>query len=239
MKIKALLFDFDETLLINEKSTRESVRAAWHMVESDYPNIDVEQVVETYMDVRDKFWHVPDDQVIPVIQKGMLYTRNVLWIKTLQTLDISYEKMLPILVEKFGHKRFETWKLYPESREVLDLLKKSYKLVMITNGIPEVQRRKIQKTDVESYFHPILISGEIGISKPDAQFFYKAADEIHTKYEECIVIGDSVRNDIGGAKNAGMLSVWVNRYGSTHPDITPGFEIKNLHELPLILNNLG
>ena len=239
MKIKALLFDFDETLLENEKSARESVREAWKLAHEDYPNISPEQVVETYMDTRDKFWHAPDAQVIPIIRQGMIPFRHFLWRKTLHGLNIEREDLLTPLVNRFGEKRWETWRLYPDSLEILELLKKSYNLVMITNGVAEVQHRKIQKVNVESYFHPILISGEIGISKPDPQFFYQAADSVRVKYSECVVIGDSIRNDIRGAKNAGMTSVWVNRDGILLQSIIiPNYEIKTLYELPSILKTL-
>lgn len=239
MKIKALLFDFDETLFVNEDSTQESVRYAWKILEKDYPDIPVEKVVDAYMDSRDKFWHVEDTRVIPEIQQGATHVRRILWLRTLNALEIQRYDLLDILVQRFGEKRYETWHLYPESLGILDLLKKSYQLVLITNGISEIQRGKIKKVQVESYFQPILVSGELGISKPDPRFFYQAADKAERQYSECIVIGDSVRNDIGGAKNAGMISVWVNRNGHlSRPSITPDYEIKTLIELPLLLKKL-
>ncbi len=239
MKIKALLFDFDETLFVNEESTRESVRYAWVWAQKEYPNISTEKVVDAYMDSRDKFWHADDTQVIPEIQQGAIHVRRVLWSKTLNTLGIQRDDLLDALVQRFGEKRYETWHLYPESLEILDLLKKSYQLVMITNGISEIQRGKIAKVNVESYFHPILVSGELGISKPNARFFYQAAEEACVKYSECMVIGDSVRNDIGGAKNARMISVWINRNGQLpRPSILPDYEIKTLRELPVVLKTL-
>jgi putative hydrolase of the HAD superfamily len=239
MKIKALLFDFDETLFVNEDSTRESVRYAWQSVEKDYPNIPIERVVDAYMDSRDKFWHVDDTQVIPEIQQGAVHVRRVLWTMTFKTLGIQRDDVLDTLVQRFGEKRYETWRLYPESIDILNQLKTSYKLVIVTNGISEIQRGKIKKVQVESYFHPILVSGELGISKPDPRFLYQAADTIDVKYSECVMIGDSVRNDIGGAKNARMISVWVNRNGHLpRPSIIPDYEIKTLRELPVILKTL-
>lgn len=239
-KIKALLFDFDETLFVNEESTRQAVLYAWTTLQSEFPHITPQQALDTYMRVRDEFWKSDDDYLLQVITRSADEARGVLWSKTLDALGIKNKEQVAFLVLAFGHKRWETWELYPDAIEILDQLKTRYRLIMVTNGIPEIQRGKINKAQVSHYFDPIIISGEIGVSKPNPKYFEIAIKGLDLKADECVVIGDSVQNDVGGAKNAGMTSVWINRGGLLpEPAIEPDYRITALHELLPILEKLG
>jgi len=239
-KIKALLFDFDETLFVNEESTRQAVLHAWTTLQSEFPHITPQQALDTYMRVRDEFWKSDDDYLLQVITRSADEARGVLWSKTLDALGIENKEQVAFLVLAFGHKRWETWELYPDAIEILDQLKARYRLIMVTNGIPEIQRGKINKAQVSHYFDPIIISGEIGVSKPNPKYFEIAIKGLDLKADECVVIGDSVQNDVGGAKNAGMTSVWINRGGLLpEPSIEPDYRITALHELLPILEKLG
>jgi putative hydrolase of the HAD superfamily len=240
MKIKALLFDFDETLLINEASTVSAVRASWESIQSLAPGISLDEVVNAYMSSRDEFWTRADEQIMDILQSPKEDIRFNLWKMTLEKLNLTNHELLPILVEKFGETRYNTWELYPDSLEILDQLKHEYRLVMITNGVPEIQWGKINKVNVKTYFNPIIISGEIGVSKPDPEYFKLVLNQLQLRADECVVIGDSVRNDVGGAKNTGIISVWINRDNLLpRPSIQPDFEIHALKELLPILEKLG
>ena len=46
-------------------------------------------------------------------------------------------------------------------------LREIYQLALVTNGAPDLQREKIQGSKLALYFDAILISGEVGIGKPD------------------------------------------------------------------------
>ena len=57
--------------------------------------------------------------------------------------------------------------LFPNARNLLIQLKKNYKLSMITSGIQDVQRNKINLLDIQDYFEPIIFSSTIKHDKPD------------------------------------------------------------------------
>jgi putative hydrolase of the HAD superfamily len=240
MKIKALLFDFDETLLVNEQSTRDAAREAWLRIIDQCPQVTPQQAEETYMAVRDEFWSSSDEATMHIIQQPKEIIRSRLWEMVLDRLKIEKIELVPKLVEKFGQMRYQTWMLYPDSLAILNKLKPNYQLVMITNGVPEIQRAKMDKVNMEAYFNPIIISGEIGVSKPDPKYFQIVLEMLKLSKEECVVIGDSVRNDVGGAKNAGITSIWINRSNLLpRPSIQPDYEIHSLTELLPILAKLG
>jgi putative hydrolase of the HAD superfamily len=58
---------------------------------------------------------------------------------------------------------------------------------------------------------------------------------------EAVMIGDSLNRDIGGARDAGIRTIWINRYhrtlDETHP--IPDFELTDLRDLPRLLTRVG
>lgn len=67
-----------------------------------------------------------------------------------------------------------------------------------------------------TWFDYYLCSGDVGMVKPDANFFRAAMvqhliyKDVLPKLDEIVHIGDSVRFDIEGAKNAGVKAIRVN-----------------------------
>jgi HAD superfamily hydrolase (TIGR01549 family) len=94
--------------------------------------------------------------------------------------------------------------------ELLMLLRKKYKLVLITNGPSYSQRSKITKCEVESFFDHILVGGEQAYSKPHASIFNSACELAGCNISEAIHIGDSLESDIAGANQIGLDCIWVS-----------------------------
>ena len=63
--------------------------------------------------------------------------------------------------------------------------------------------------------------------------FLHCLNQLKVKSEHALFIGDRLREDIQGAQNAGMKSIWINRTNETlTSEISkPNYEIHNLSEL--------
>jgi putative hydrolase of the HAD superfamily len=122
---------------------------------------------------------------------------------------------LPIKPEDFKKERNELFGKYavgmPRVHEILSTLKKKYKLGVITNGYSKVQRGKMETVGILDYFDDIIVSGEVGIEKPDKNIFFLSCNNLKVKPEETIYVGDYYPNDIAGAKNANITSIWINK----------------------------
>jgi putative hydrolase of the HAD superfamily len=125
--------------------------------------------------------------------------------------------------------------LLPHAIEILDFLKPNYQLHIITNGFVEVQYTKLKNSGLENYFTNTIISEETGFQKPDAAIFEYSLQKALAKAEESLMIGDDLKVDVIGARQAGMDQIFYNTSGISHDeDIT--FEIRSLLELKYILN---
>ena len=129
---------------------------------------------------------------------------------------------------------------YPEARGVLTELKERYRLGIIANQPFNTRRRMENEWQLADLFDLMLISAEVGFSKPDEKLFREALYKAQTSADRCMMIGDKLTNDIAPAKAMGFKTLWVRQeWGgmqtvaddSMKPDIT----VNSLKELPDIL----
>jgi putative hydrolase of the HAD superfamily len=91
------------------------------------------------------------------------------------------------------------------------LRQKNFPLAVITNGPTDMQRAALKKVDIEHYFKAVLVSGELGIRKPDARIFQIACEHLQVQPEHCLMVGDNLTADVDGARSIGMQAVWMSK----------------------------
>lgn len=91
-------------------------------------------------------------------------------------------------------------------------------IYLVTNGISRIQRSRMQGSPIEPYITGLIISEEIGKSKPDPAMVYEALRQAGvTDARRAVLLGDSITSDIGAAQNAGVDSILFTR-GRKAPD---------------------
>lgn len=143
------------------------------------------------------------------------------------------------LAEAFYDHRRKLQRLMPDAREVLTRLAPHYKLGLLTNGAPDLQREKLLASGLEPFFSAVAVSGEHDIGKPKPEIFHRLIAEMGVSADQAVMVGNSLERDIAGAKNAGITSIWIRVAGSEeHADVTPDYTITGLVELPGILEKI-
>ena len=94
--------------------------------------------------------------------------------------------------------------LYAGAMEVLQHLAPHYRLGMITNGYSDSQRGRLKAAGLLDTFHPLLISQEAGVAKPDARIFEMALKQLDLPPEAALYVGDSISHDLEGCLRAGI-----------------------------------
>ena len=109
--------------------------------------------------------------------------------------------------------------LYPGARSLLDELSDAASLALVSNGIGQVVRDKVERLDLDRYFDAIVVSGEVGVAKPHSGFFDIAFDRLaYPDKATTLMIGDSLASDIKGGIDTGST------LAGTHP-----IRIRNRH----------
>lgn len=122
-----------------------------------------------------------------------------------------YRGALEALGISFGEKwNSEFIAPYPQAAQVLSQLKQKYRLGIIANQ-PLNTRKRMEEWRLAEYFDLMLISAEVGFSKPDPILFREALYKAQISPEKCVMIGDKLTNDIAPAKALGFKTVWIRQ----------------------------
>lgn len=112
-------------------------------------------------------------------------------------------------------------------------------LLLITNGLSEVQRPRFARSTVGQYFPNVVISEEVGVAKPDPRIFDIAFEQMgNPAKRDVLIVGDSLTSDIAGGSLYGIDTCWFNPgRQSRNPGLQIRYEIAELAELLEILNH--
>jgi FMN hydrolase / 5-amino-6-(5-phospho-D-ribitylamino)uracil phosphatase len=183
---------------------------------------------------------------------GMIHTRNIVaqelkgketnlekirlsaFQRTLESIDIYNSALAHHINEVYLKHRFNDIELYPDVIPSFDSLTRDFKIGLLSNGNSYPER-----CGLTGYFNFVIFSQDYGVEKPDRRIFEIAIEKADCSVNELIHVGDSLKNDVGGAKNAGIKSIWLNRKRiQNESSIKPDFEITTLYELISICKQL-
>lgn len=117
-------------------------------------------------------------------------------------------------------------RLYPNAAEALEKLKKAgFKLYLLSNAQAAYTRRELKMLGIDGSFDKMYLSSDYGIRKPDPNFIGTLIRENNLKPENCLMIGNDMQSDIGGAKAAGIDGLFI-RAGMELGKGRPDYEIK-------------
>ena len=211
MSIKAVIFDLGETLICEDR-----MWAGW----ADYLDVPVSE-----------FRSALDD----VIARGEHHRRVFDRFRP----DFDFEAARRDRLSRGDNYMYATDDLYPDARACLTALRADGYRIGIAGNQPIEAERAIANMDLDVDL--IASSTGLGVEKPAAQFFAKLAALAGSLPAEIAYVGDRIDNDVLPARNAGMVSVFLERgpWGRIHAkrDDTglADIRIRDLLELPAAL----
>lgn len=229
MKYQHLFFDLDNTLWDFGKNCAVTLTQLHDKYQLDHKRLPVGEFIAKYREVNNELWyqfHIGEATKEDIRSKRFALTFDHFGTHEYKELGLD-DEFLTICPAQ-GH-------LYPNTLDILDyLVKKGYKLHIITNGFKETQHIKISTSGLKPYFIEVIEMEDCGYKKPDIRIFEYAFKRSGAKAAESMMIGDDYEADVLGAKNAGMDQIFVNLNGILTPE-KPTHEILNLIELKEIL----
>lgn len=113
------------------------------------------------------------------------------------------------------------------------LFEKGYRIYIVTNGVEQTQKRRLERSGLSRYITESFVSEKIGAQKPFKAYFDYVFDNIEEKdRSKLLLIGDSLGSDIKGALDSGIDCVWYNPKGKENNVCgRPTYEIADIKEL--------
>lgn len=264
LTIKAVLFDLDDTLLWDERSVQESFEETCLEAAKSY-DIDVDALEEAVRDEARKLYasydtydftlniginpfeglwaNFNDEQPEPFRRLKQIVPeyRAQSWTRGLSKIGIEDPILGSRLGDYFAAVRRTKPYVYDDTYEVLEQLKEKFKLLLLTNGSPDLQHEKLAGVpNLAPYFDHIVISGGFGQGKPAPAIFEHCMSLLDIQAEEGIMVGDKLTTDIKGAVGVGMTATWLNRHQIERTDeIVPDYEIQGLRELYSLIETIN
>jgi putative hydrolase of the HAD superfamily len=201
--IKAALFDVDDTLFDREAAQSIVLKQIVTNLPGLFQNLETERIRAAFIE-SDRITTREFDAGAP--SDGLRNARSRLFLDLLDIPEEHAEKITVLYVRDYPKVNAPV----PGSVKLLDELSRKVKIGVVSNGLPDVQYRKLDKLGLHR-FNCIILSEEIGIRKPDPRIFLLAAAKIGVQPQECLYIGDSYARDIVGAGQAGMMTCWFDR----------------------------
>ncbi|MFC3746467.1 HAD family hydrolase [Paenibacillus sp. GCM10012306] len=198
-KIQGLLFDLDNTLMDRDHTFRSfSTQFVRHFLGHLSPE-EMDNVIRDII-IRDADGYRDKDGFFAELSEVLPWETPV-----------SAAHIRTYYDESYSHHGA----LMKHALEILEHCQsRGYVLGLVTNGKKHIQDGKIDKLNLRSFFKTIVISGEVGIKKPDPAIYQLALERLGTGADETLFIGDHPVNDIWGAGKAGIGSIWLRR---NHP----------------------
>jgi putative hydrolase of the HAD superfamily len=225
--IKAIIFDFGQTLADSAHGFRAAEKQAQMRIFADLKLESWEKFISTYRKVRRQF-HTEYN-----------FSRKALW----QHLYNCFQRQPdPQFLEQCEHEYWQTAKaattLFPETQQVLEKLASRYKIGLVTNTQVQGQlwnHRVNRFPQLQRLFEVIIVAGESGVpAKPDPAVFMLCLEKLAVNAAEAVFVGDDWNIDICGAMNAGIQPVWLrhHRVHRTWPQVKGSVPVvTNLEQL--------
>lgn len=194
--IKAVFFDFDDTLQSRRKAYRLYAQA---FLDKYFPGISEEERAKKL------------DEMEEYVDGGYK-SREEYFPELIEVWNWDNHPDMQELYDSFNYDYGKYVSMLPGAYEMLSVLKLTgYKLGIISNGVSVLQNTKLDTAGLREIFDITVVSGDFGVYKPDRRIFDEACRLSGYKNEECLFVGDHPINDIQGALGAGMQVVRMNQ----------------------------
>ncbi|HXS47738.1 MAG TPA: HAD family hydrolase [Solirubrobacterales bacterium] len=251
----ALLFDLDDTLIIEEPAATAAFIATAQTAAARHGIDSALLAAKARLRARELWYSAPSHEYcmrvgissweglwcrfegegsdVRALRDWSPTYRQETWRLALADLGVNDSQLSQELAERFGIERRARHEVFADAAVSLSQLVGSYALALVTNGAACLQREKLAASGLGNYFDAVVVSADLGVAKPDALVFGHALSLLNVDADHAVMVGDSISKDVDGALAAGLRAIWVNRDGCratpNRPDLT---EISTLSDLP-------
>ena len=235
--LRVILFDIDNTLLSFDDYVRDAMKTGFAAFRI---GVYEESMFGVFQTINNGLWREIEEGTLTLDE-----LRKFRWNRIFSALGLSFDG--PTFETYFRERLNESAIPEPGALSVLQYLYPKYTLCAASNGPYRQQENRLRIGGMLPYFSHLFISGELGASKPSAQFFDGCMERLNAAFppsgdaqalspDEILMVGDSLTADMGGAAAYGIQTCFYNPHSlPIPPELHLTMEI---HALPELVNNL-
>lgn len=216
-KYKILIIDLDDTLINN----LENIKHAFKQMLDKKSEIYDEEKFERWYKIDKKFWVDRQDGLIELpdefnSEAGKKSEEHLNWLRS-QRILIYFNNLISLeeaieLNNIYINSLTENIIPVEGAYETLKYLSKKYYVVVATNGPKVATYEKLSKINCLDFIKEIFSADMFGYMKPRKEFFDAIQQKLKNyNNKDYLIIGDSLKTDIGFGMNCGFDSCWFDR----------------------------
>jgi putative hydrolase of the HAD superfamily len=233
---RAVFFDMDDTLLDGVAA----MEAAWPQVLAPIvtdSGVELEKLREAIRREGSHFWR--DESAVAHWRLDLIGARAIVVERALASLGINGSDPREISLNYAALFRDHS-QLFDDAIATLEAIRAAgLRTALLTNGPRDMQRDKIARFELAQYFDVVVIEGEFGCGKPEAEVFRHALETVGVTPDRAWHIGDNLYADIGGAQSVGVHAAWIHRERLKMPETNapaiPDRTVAHLDEITIAL----
>ena len=223
-KLKAILFDLDDTLYMEKEFVKSGFKAVASFIQNDN-GIDEDIVY---------------DNLLSIFNSGKRKNIFDTYISKFGKINFSISELVDLY-----RSHLPNINLLPGIHEYLILLNKDYKLGLVTDGYIQTQKNKINALGLNNIFDQILITEELGRKfwKPSIVPFSTICDKLGVIPTDAIYIADNPKKDFKGPNQLGMDSMRLRlregehyRSEPSNKGFAPAIDVYSVDNLKIEMN---
>jgi len=233
-KVKAVIFDYIGTLVNCKSYSMDASRIKLYNALVDHGfKVEQDKFLEAYIRAHEKYRLVRYEQLREVT--------NAVWVADALrevgfNVDVE-EARVKAALNVFFQDYINSLYLREGAEKLIQKALRHGWVGLISNFTrAPVIYSSMSQLGISGFFDAIVVSEEIGWRKPSAHIFNEALSKLKIKASEAVFIGDSPLEDIKGAKDAGLTTVFVPSQFNSLADllennIKPDFTVGSLEEI--------
>jgi HAD superfamily hydrolase (TIGR01549 family) len=203
MTIKAILFDFGQTLVDSSQGFRQAEKRAQTAIFADLGLRSWPEFLSKYRKLRSEY------------HERSNFSRMALW-QAVYTCFGRQPEQAFLSSEEQSYWRTVRAKTspFPEASGVLEQLAAKHRLAIVTNSQGSLEKHRLAAfPELQHHFDAVIVAGEGGVPpKPDPEPFLICLEMLGIAASEAVYVGDDWRIDILGAGDAGIQPVWLKHH---------------------------
>lgn len=225
--IKVVGFDADDTLWVNETYFREAEEQFSSLLDGFETKNKIDQeLFKMEMKNLELYGYGIKGFMLSMVESALEISNNTVSQATITELLNLGKKMISHPVE-----------LLEGVKEVLDVLSKKYRLIVLTKGDLLDQERKIERSGLSKYFHHIEV-----LSDKKEQNYLNLLEHLEINVHEFLMIGNSLKSDVLPLLNIGAQAVHIPFHTTwQHEEVTieeDDFKYLKINKLSDVLRHL-
>ena len=205
--INTILIDLDDTLINSKRLYQEVLPQVYDVfIKKTKLNMSYRQFEKLYKKIK-----LLTKTQVPAGAPS--HNRAIYFQKLVETIDYDFDiELIYSMYDTFYKYIYKNAEVIPGAKNFLKWAKESgFTIIIVSDGNAHVRIKKLKALDIARYIDYLVCSEESGFEKPHPASFLLALNKAKTTPQKAIMIGNSAKRDIRGAKLLGIKTVQITK----------------------------